>query len=95
MGLDVAAVEGGHVPVKLTVLVGLGLQGLERVLPDALLGLERVLPDALLGPAVEPGRAGSPRTITTGDVAPGSAGTQHPPVRSTQRMPLMTVRWSL
>lgn len=67
VGLDVAAVEGGYLPVKLALLVSLRLQGLKRLLPDA-----------LLGPAVEPGRAGSPRTVATGNVAPGCAGAKDP-----------------
>ena len=67
MSLDVAAIEGRYVPVELTVLLGLRLQRLQGLLPNA-----------LLCPAVEPGGAGSPGAIAAGDVAPGCAGSQHP-----------------
>ncbi len=67
MGFDVTAVQCGHVPVQIALLLRLGLQALQSLLPDA-----------LLCPPVEAGGTSRPGAVARGNISPGSAGTQDP-----------------
>jgi hypothetical protein len=67
MGSDHGAIDVMQVPVQLASGIGLRLHRRQELALDA-----RPLP------AIEAAGHGTPRTIALGEIAPGSAGAEHP-----------------